>query len=39
MISITRNNAVCKGQSRHFTCGTTPGTGKWSATAANEVAQ
>ena len=39
MISITLNHAVCKGQSGHFTCGITPDTGKWSAPAANEVAQ
>jgi hypothetical protein len=38
MISITRNHAVCKGLSGHFTCGITPDTGKWSAPAANEVA-
>ena len=38
MISITLNHAVCKGQSSHFTCGITPGMGKWSAPAANEVA-
>jgi hypothetical protein len=39
MISITLMQAVRKGRSGHFTCGTTPGIGKWSAPAANEVAQ
>jgi hypothetical protein len=38
MISITLNHSVCKGQSSHSTCGITPGMGKWSAPAANEVA-
>jgi hypothetical protein len=39
MISITRTHAVRKGLSGHFTCGITPSSGKWSAPAANEVAQ
>jgi hypothetical protein len=39
MISITLIRATRKGQTGHFTCGITPSTGKWSAPAANEVAQ
>jgi len=38
MISIVFINAVRKGQTRHFAGGITPGSGKWSAPAANEVA-
>jgi hypothetical protein len=39
MISITLIHAVRKGQTAQFTCGITPEMGKWSAPAANEVAQ
>jgi hypothetical protein len=38
MIHITLNDARCKGLTGQFTCGITPGVGKWSAPAANEVA-
>jgi hypothetical protein len=39
MISITLIHAVRKGQRAQFTCGIIPNMGKWSAPAANEVAQ
>ena len=39
MIIITRNQAVRKGHRGRFTCGTPLHRGKWSAPAANEVAQ
>ena len=38
MISIAPNHAVRKGQTGHFVGGITPGSGKWSAPAANELA-
>jgi len=38
MIHITLNCARCKGLTGLFSCGITPGAGKWSAPAANEVA-
>ena len=39
MIIITLNRARRKGHTGRFTCGITPGIGKWAAPAANEVAQ
>ncbi len=39
MIRIALNGARRKAHAGHFTCGITPNTGKWTAPAANEVAQ